>query len=131
VAGLLSPAGPDQLSSLLPRCPPGFHHRRQLLSKRRAHRLAATFVVGRTRLLGDSLPLLLCPNISFGSKRPGPITAARRLMWQFSLVQMAEEIPRKPGLFRTFQGRQTKVSLQLRLYGGEEWIRTIDTALHR
>jgi hypothetical protein len=50
-------------------------------------------------------------------------------MEQLSLVRLAKEIPRKPGPFRTFQDRQTGVSLQLRLNGGGSRIRTSDTLL--
>src|ERR1039457_2394914 len=43
----------------------------------------------------------------------------------FSLVRFVEEIPRKVRLFRIFQGQCPWVSLQLRLYGGGRWIRTL------
>src|SRR5271169_5051954 len=36
----------------------------------------------------------------------------------FSLVRFVEEIPRKVGLFRLFQEKPSRVSLQLRLAGG-------------
>lgn len=45
----------------------------------------------------------------------------------FSLVWFLEEIPRKVGLFRLFQEKRSRVSLQLRLHGGGSWIRTLGT----
>jgi hypothetical protein len=43
----------------------------------------------------------------------------------FSLVRFVEEIPRKVGLFRLFQEKRSRVSLQLRLRGGEGGIRSL------
>src|ERR1017187_6167317 len=43
----------------------------------------------------------------------------------FSLVRFVEEIPRKVGLFRLFQEKRSRVSLQWRLRGGGRWIRTL------
>ena len=48
----------------------------------------------------------------------------------FSLVWFVEEIPRKVGLFRLFQEKRSRVSLQWRLRGGGRWIRTLDTVSH-
>ena len=56
----------------------------------------------------------------------GTGTAQRPL----SLVLFAKDIPRKVGLFRLFQEQHRRVPLQLRLAGGESWIRTSSTVLN-
>jgi len=62
-------------------------------------------------------------------RRKTAATGANRLRDKFSLVRLVEEIPRKAGLFRVFQEKCSRISLQLRLRGGGSRIRTPDTLL--